>query len=562
MRAATICLGVCLICPAIACAGLVNVSAGFHPGPYTALYVDPVRPERVLIGTADGHVLESADGGANASEARASTPRIYQVQPLRGAEPKRSLRVGKADERYADPRFFLWQIDQDLPPGRWQTWMSSDDRTSEITALATPSVRRGGRVVAAGAMGVLVSDELHGAFSRALGSNRARGALLTGMSVAFDPKNRLEVLAGTSEGLRVSHNGGLSFIEHEDAELATTQVKQLIWPADDPQRVLALTAEGVLESRDRGHTFTSIHKTEDEASILGVNGDHIWLGSGDGLAIKDLRATDPDAEPKTRLDGQEIVAVLPLEGGRALAATAHLLYELDEEGEVVLLRTTSGDPIIAIAGTDRMAWVLTRYGVFRTGRTAPRVAEAVPMPPKMTLSLEKVQNEVVRHLGIGKPEDTRLANRWYAKLLPTVTVRIKGILSHDNSITHDATFPIGFRYASSTVADQFPGGAFGDTSGAVVVMAHWDLAAIIAGIANASSPYGWIEQGLRPIKGQVLEQVRWRYRESARLAALLARPPADPLERLNWQLRLEENAAYLQCMSGREVVALKRMEEP
>ena len=62
--------------------------------------------------------------------------------------------------------------------------------------------------------------------------------------------------------------------------------------------------------------------------------------------------------------------------------------------------------------------------------------------------------------------------------------------------------------------------------------------------------------GLRSaVREQVLPEVRWRYREAARLARLLARPPDDPEVAFVWQMRLEEHAAFLEAMSGRPVVA-------
>jgi hypothetical protein len=60
---------------------------------------------------------------------------------------------------------------------------------------------------------------------------------------------------------------------------------------------------------------------------------------------------------------------------------------------------------------------------------------------------------------------------------------------------------------------------------------------------------------LRAVREQVLPEVRWRYREAAQLARLLARPPADPEIEFLWRTRLDEHAAYLEAMSGRPVVA-------
>ena len=76
-------------------------------------------------------------------------------------------------------------------------------------------------------------------------------------------------------------------------------------------------------------------------------------------------------------------------------------------------------------------------------------------------------------------------------------------------------------------------------------------------------PPGYLErEQLRPMREQILTELRWRYREGATLAGLLQRPPADPETALMWRLRLEEHASYLQAMAGREVISLRRMEDP
>jgi hypothetical protein len=86
-------------------------------------------------------------------------------------------------------------------------------------------------------------------------------------------------------------------------------------------------------------------------------------------------------------------------------------------------------------------------------------------------------------------------------------------------------------------------------------MASWDVGALIAGFRAPTYPYGIIEMNLRAVRERVLPEVRWRYRDAAHLAKLLARPPGDPEIAFLWRTRLEEDAAYLEAMSGRPVVA-------
>jgi hypothetical protein len=255
--------------------------------------------------------------------------------------------------------------------------------------------------------------------------------------------------------------------------------------------------------------------------------------------------------------------VAALTTGRVLVATEHTLFALGADGDQeVIMRTTAQDPFLTLASDGQTAWVLTRYGVFRTGRRPARRAAIPDRAPRLRVGLDTVQRSVIRHLGIGRPEDTRLADRWYAHFLPKVMVRVKGVVTHDNSIAYDATFPVRYLLASATSADQCCGGAFLEPTEGATITLTWDLAKLIAGKGNASPPLSWIEQGLRPIRGQVLDEVRWRYRDAAWLVRELQRPPVDEMAALTLQLRLEEHASYLEAMAGREVVSLYRMEEP
>jgi hypothetical protein len=263
-----------------------------------------------------------------------------------------------------------------------------------------------------------------------------------------------------------------------------------------------------------------------------------------------------------RLTGESVVGVVPIGDGLTLAATEQALLLLGADGlQVELMRTTASDPIVRLAGTSQLAWLLTRYGIFRVGAPELRAGHRVARAPKVNLSLVDVQNATIARLGLPTNEQTRLATPWYANLLPTVSVRVKGVLENDYRLGHDFSLPGTFGYqAAGTNFDSCCGGVPGEPPVAVVVLAQWDLARIF--LPSISNPNTMIESGLRPIRKQVLSEVRWRYRECEHLANLLKNPPADPQVEWNWRTRLEEHASYLEAVSGREVVTQNEMEEP
>ncbi len=187
------------------------------------------------------------------------------------------------------------------------------------------------------------------------------------------------------------------------------------------------------------------------------------------------------------------------------------------------------------------------------------------------MTLEEVQRSALKHLSVGDPSQTRLSDRWYASLLPMVTVDIIGGHTSSSQVTHDGTLPT-LPYRASTASNGTvccSGVSWGMLDPSVqaprnaMAMVHWDLAKIIAGpYGNVTMPFGLVETGLRDFRVKLLEQVRWRYREVRNLCALFRFPPTDPETLLAWQMRLEEQAQYLEAMTGKKVVALENMEDP
>src|SRR5262249_48596465 len=131
------------------------------------------------------------------------------------------------------------------------------------------------------------------------------------------------------------------------------------------------------------------------------------------------------------------------------------------------------------------------------------------------------------------------------------------------SVTYDATFPVSYFKAQAQETSACCGTVPGEQPGALVVSVFWDLAHFVFGeTSNVSNPNVFIEMKLRPIRDQVLGEIRWRYREAARMTELLMHPPTDPMLELLWRMRLEEHASYLGAMTGKEVVTLKPEEQP
>jgi hypothetical protein len=272
-----------------------------------------------------------------------------------------------------------------------------------------------------------------------------------------------------------------------------------------------------------------------------------------------LQLIDTDGKEKMFLKDENVVGVVPLPGGEALAATAETIYFMLPDGDKQsLMHTSVNDPILQLEGSAELVWALTQRAILRIG---PReLRKTNPHPPRVLMSQEEVEAAVVRQFRIDrKPKDFRMNDRWFAKLLPVVTVRLKGVTGHEFSTTYDARYPGNYRYASASATSGCCGTAYQEDPAAVLVLAHWDLGTLLFG--QTSNPNSILETPLRDLRDRVMKEVRARYVEGARLARLLERRPVDPQVDLMWNQRLEEYAGYLEFMAGKKVIMLGTEEE-
>jgi hypothetical protein len=171
------------------------------------------------VGTQDGHVAWSIDGGVTAGESSAVVARDYVVNNLRGVNFRHREYAGLRPGRGAT-RLFLLMLQQGLPVTRWASWMANENPHYDITGIALPPAA--GRMIAASPRGILVSDAHRGVWTTALGGPRPKGEDIAGFAVAIDPEDPSYVLAGTSAGLWVSHDGGRTFFQHRERKRCST----------------------------------------------------------------------------------------------------------------------------------------------------------------------------------------------------------------------------------------------------------------------------------------------------------------------------------------------------
>ncbi len=528
---------------------VANLTPAFHPGPYSTLSVSPTDPTHMAIGMPDGQVLVTTDGGLSSRESLAIAPRQLLLASMRGSGA-RSRYANPQRERGGD-RLFLSLMMTGMPLTRWAYWLAFMDPPTDVLDLAWPA--NGNQLLMASSSGIYLSTPDGDGWTRTFGVRGPKTKDPIGLSVAIDPDDAKHVIAGTLDGVMVSRNGGYTFERHTDRGFMEEAVNHWVWPAHS-KTLFALTADTVWRSDDSGENFSAAYSADGTIASVELTPTGAMVATSKGLVV-----VGSDGAPEIKFKDQNVVGAVPVGEGRALVATDDALSLLTPDGEpITIRRTITSDPFVALHGHSGVVWAITKYSVLRIGIPLERSPERM-LAPRMTMTMQDVEQAAQEYVGVAKPERTRLYDRWFSHLFPRVSVRVGGVLEHEYSLATDGTLGPNFATAraaaKSACCGQLPG-----ESGGAIVMATWDLANLFTN-ARASNPNSIIEQFVRGSRETIQTEVRWRYRECANLVALLQHPPSDEKTRFLWQTRLEEYAAYLNVMSGREVVAMELAEE-
>lgn len=528
---------------AVADVDITRVTERLRPGPYTTLAVAPDDPDRIAVADESGHVSFLSHGDVAATDTVAVPERMFDSMALRGEGGGfRSSLAGRGSGSRRATLLFLSLLREGYPGVRWSFWMGLSDPITTITSVGLGPA--GGPNVAAGPAGVLI--EADGVWTRVLGGPgpMPRKADIQGLSAAVDPTNPKRIVAGTSDGIVVSDDGGATFLPHPDPRTQGDTVIQIMWDARQPGLVFAVTPSLVLLSEDHAKTFTPGLSVGAEIRSLSLTSNAAFVSTDDGLHVA---LADRIAHI---LEGKSLIGATSVDADTIIAATSEMLYEVTSDGVKVLAKTTSKDPFLEVAGGDGVVWVLTPTDLLRlvpgTGADSRRPKAA--RPPKLKLSAEQLERVVEDHTGLGDPDRTRMHPRWYAKLLPRLVVQVDGWLGDDAESLRDGTFPVRVRNAQAVADDSVEWS----------VMAVWDLSSFVFGdTSNVTNANLLLEANLRRNRERILTEAHRRYREAAELVKQLEYEQSDPVEELMVRLRLEEHASYLEYLAGQPVVDME-----
>jgi photosystem II stability/assembly factor-like uncharacterized protein len=252
-------------------------------GDARALAPDPSQPEIVYLGTTDGHIFGSRDGG-----------RRWELLGLAGPSPNAIVTAIVVDPRNSELLFAsTWTREQRGEGGG--IYRSSDGgRTWRSSGLAGHAVRA--LVAAPSDPDTLVAGALDGVFrSRDGGRNwemitPANDPELRNFdSLAIDPRDPEIIYAGTFHLPWKTIDGGRDWLAIHDGMLDDSDVLSLTVNASNPEQVFASACSGIYRSDDSGAHWKRIQGIPDSSRRTLVirfdpsHPDTLYAGTTEGL---------------------------------------------------------------------------------------------------------------------------------------------------------------------------------------------------------------------------------------------------------------------------------------
>jgi photosystem II stability/assembly factor-like uncharacterized protein len=381
----------------------------------------------------------------------------------------------------------------------------------------------------------------------------------------FSPKDPSLRFMCTSHGLMVTENGGETYSKVEDSILMRLPCYQIKFHPKNPKEIWVGTVFGVWVSRDLGRSFDLIHYTRvpgqikirklafdpnDAQNILLQSSEIVFLSRDGGESFRRLGFYSFTDQKMQKI-------LFTNQPGELLVATDHDLWKSSDWGEnwtSVLFGNVGWLIQTAIfpKGVDGPLWMLSESEVLRLHRRAPidvdeaRLAEIKALIRREpSLSTTLMKTLRVHRVVRSELNEIRQKSRW-SHLLPKLHV-YGSYRQIDPKFTGRGVFyGAPDEETGELPAAQQTGGRFKDF--AFGLMGNWDLSSLI--FNKQELPAGADFQRNEEFARELRKSVQLIYSERRRLQIkqIIAQDP-DPRAALMREMRIEELTHQINTMT-------------
>jgi len=341
-------------------------------GDVRALAVDPARPARIFLGTADGHIFGSQNSGERWTLLGRASSRADAVITAIVVDPR------DRNVLYASS----WARDSGTGGGVYRS--ADGGRTWSATGLAGQSVRT--LAMAPSDPNLLVAGTLDGVY-RSMDASRTwerispehHEELRNLDSLAIDPRDPQTIYAGTFHLPWKTVDGGRSWHPIHEGMIDDSDVMSLLIDGSDARRIYASACSGIYRSDDNAQQWKKIQGipytarrtyaiTQDRnhpASVYAATSEGLWKTDDGGMT---WRRTTPESwvvntvvvaegNPRRILIGTEELGVLVSDDGAEHFQDANAGFEhrqilalgLDSvrPGRILAVLAHSPEPVLA-----------------------------------------------------------------------------------------------------------------------------------------------------------------------------------------------------------------------
>jgi photosystem II stability/assembly factor-like uncharacterized protein len=347
-------------------------------GDVRAMAVDPARPSRVFLGTADGHIFGSEDSGAHWTLVGRASSRLDAVITAIVVDPRDGNVLFAAS----------WTRDSAAGGGVFRsadgghTWTGASLAGQAVRALA----------MAASDPRVLVAGTLDGVY-RSLDAGKSwerispehHQELRNFDSLAIDPGDPQTIYAGTFHLPWKTTDGGRTWRPIHEGMIDDSDVMSLLIDEGNSQRVYASACSGIYRSEDRAaqwrkiqgipytarRTYAITQDPKRPASVYAATSEGLWKTDDGGMT---WRRTTPESwvvntvvvaegHPGRVLIGTEELGVLASSDGGEHFEDANAGFEhrqilalgvnANQAGRVLAVLAHAPEPILATEDNGR-----------------------------------------------------------------------------------------------------------------------------------------------------------------------------------------------------------------